>query len=224
MLMGRKETASTEEVRQAAQVLVALSRVKSLAKELARERRLSASEIRELVSSFRDELENAAEEELDRAERRAARSVSRSGSASSEGDRQGDSERRKKSREPASRSVSGPRLTSVGGFADEEEEEVEAASSKPVVQSGVAQRRRVDEWGQRIADVSLYLVLRSRPGTSRPGLYLCSWPKLRDFLQIESWPAKGCNLRKLEDESEAPKLWSDQGHPGKPPWIYRASD
>ena len=83
---------------------------------------------------------------------------------------------------------------------------------------------RVDAYGNRVAEVAEYLLLRSKPGFARPGLYGGTWSEFSSLFPInprtlKRLPQNGFHFRKAESRQQAQVFWTAHGHEGAPPFF-----
>ena len=81
---------------------------------------------------------------------------------------------------------------------------------------------RVDAYGNRTEDTADYLLIRSKPGFARPGIYTGTWAQFCSLFPInprtlKRLPQSGFHFRKPDSRAAARLFWNAQGHQGEPP-------
>ena len=79
-------------------------------------------------------------------------------------------------------------------------------------------QKKVDEFGRRLSDRNLYVLLSSKPGGGKPGFYRGSWGQFCAAANPEDkvLPAKGFSYRKPESLEKAFEEWKDWGWDEEP--------
>ena len=91
----------------------------------------------------------------------------------------------------------------------------------PVPSSSAAEpvkQKKLDEFGRRLPDRNLYVLLTSKPGGGKPGFYRGSWEQFCAAANPEDrvLPAKGFSYRKPESLEKAREEWKDWGWEDEP--------
>lgn len=198
--MGRSSTPTAREVRSTAELVVALKIAREAARkvaELREEQGWQDLEVKYVVQEFREVLERTIR---GRSAVRVSSPPRGSGSGGSGCSRV---------------------LQNVGEFPDSPEEsraEPPVAPREDSLPRG-GSGRLVDEWGNALEAGGTYVLLKSVPGTAKPGIYQCSWKNLLAKLGVDKYPSKGFFINKVTSEEKALELWKKQGHRGELKWI-----
>ena len=80
-------------------------------------------------------------------------------------------------------------------------------------------QKRLDEFGRRLSDRNLYVLLTTKPGEGKPGFYRGTWEHFRAAAdpQDKVLPATGFSYRKPESVEKAHQEWKDWGWDEEPP-------
>ena len=82
-----------------------------------------------------------------------------------------------------------------------------------------AKKKVADEYGRPVAERKEYLLLRSVPGSAKPGLYTSTWTTFSGLFPVNPktnrrLPQKGFYYICPESDEDALQAWADQGFDG----------